>query len=102
EKVEFRGQHHRQFRRLLPLDDAACVVAGLAVGIASAGAVAYEAARFDVLAIGEDRRQSVAGHRMTSLMRSVKKKGWALTRRALIRCCSMVAKASSIWRGVLA
>jgi hypothetical protein len=33
----------------------------LAVGIASAGAVAHEAAGFGLLAIGEDRWHSVAG-----------------------------------------
>jgi hypothetical protein len=61
QEVEFCRQHHRQFRRLLALYNPAGVVARLAVGIASAGAVAHEAAGFDLLAIGEDRWQSVAG-----------------------------------------
>src|ERR1700730_10814854 len=61
-EVEFCRQHHRQFRRLLALYNPAGVVARLAVGIASAGAVAHEAAGFDLLASGEDRGQSVAGH----------------------------------------
>src|SRR5262249_2346153 len=59
--MEFRRQYHRQFSRLLTLHNPTDVVAGLAVSIESAGAVAHESAGCGLLAIGEDCRQSVAG-----------------------------------------
>src|SRR5262249_58874395 len=65
--MEFCRQYHRQFSRLLTLYNPTDVVARLAVGIESAGAVAHEDAGFGLLEIGEDRRQSVAGHQDNQL-----------------------------------
>src|ERR1700730_5445893 len=60
EEIEFGWQHYWQFGRLFAFDDAPSIVARLAVCLRPAGAIAHEAAGFDLLAIGKNGRQGVA------------------------------------------
>src|SRR5262245_40888749 len=61
-EVEFCRQRHRQLSSLFALHDPTDIVAGLPIGIGSAGAVADEAAGFRLLAIAENRREGLARH----------------------------------------
>src|SRR5262249_56826202 len=61
-QMEFGRQHHRQVCRLFAAHDAADVVAGLAIGLGAARAIADEAARLRLLALREDGPPGLTRH----------------------------------------
>ena len=97
------GCMHRQVGRLLALEDAAGIDAGLAIRIGEAGAVAHQAAGLDELAQRIDRGHRVAGRQRDERSRRLVKNGSAVDEQRAGACrWTSVAKACSISRSVLA